>query len=611
MLRRLYFDLTGLPPSPGDLDRFLENVRATGLDAAVESKVDELLDSKRYGERWARHWMDVARFAESSGKDSNLTFPHAWRYRDYAIDVFTHDMPFDRFLTEQLAGDLLPYHSDKERARLLVATGFLAFGTKNLNEMNPKQFEADLVDEQIDSVTRAFIAQSMACARCHDHKFDAFHMEDYYAMAGIFRSTKTYYGTWIDSENNVGGDLITLPRLKGELIPNRSIPPEKVKELKAKLAKLEAEKKAGPKTLRDAIRILWQTGGIEGKLETVDGRGNALPLCMGTLDGEEISDSPIFERGEVSKPGRVVARNFPRVIDLEDCEPPARNQSGRIELAKWFTHPDHPLTARVLANRIWKHLIGEGLVRSTDNFGSTGRKPSHPALLDYLALRLQKDGWSIKAMVREIALSRTYRQSSDWKESAFLKDPDNHLLWRIGKRRLEAEAIRDAMLVAAGQLDVSRRPGSLVADLRSQSVGLVGFNKSLPRDLDGVRYRSVYLPVMRDRLPDVLSLFDFAEPSLVTGRRDTTNVPVQALYLMNSSFVMERSEALADRLSASSLKTNQNKIEAAYRICLSRSPRKDEMAAAIEFLKSHENDSTRWSGFCQALLSTSEFRNLD
>ena len=630
LVRRLHFDLVGLPPSPRAVRQFLVRVETDGIDGALAEEADSLLASERFGERWARHWMDVARFAESSGKESNLTYPHAWRYRDYAIDAFNAEIPFDRFILENLAGDLLPAETEEERARLLVASGFLAFGTRSLNEQNKLQFFADGIDEQIDTITRALLAQSVACARCHDHKFDPFHMTDYYALAGIFASTLTHYGTWVDSENNNGGPLITLPAIEGQLIPNRSLPRAEVDKLKAQRVALDQEEKdrkaaareAAEKgenpgdhfSIRDALRIIWQRGGVDGKLATVDDEGNALPLCMGAMDRKEIVDAPILERGEVAKPGEKVPRGFPRVIEIPGIDLPGKESSGRLEFAQWIAHPENPLTARVMANRIWHHLLGTGIVRTTDNFGFTGERPSHPALLDHLALRFLEEGWSTKALVREIVLSRTWRQSSEWREAAFTADPDNRLLWRASKRRLDAECIRDAMLAASGELDTSRRAGSLVADLRSQSVSLFGFNQSIPSDLDGVTHRSVYLPVVRDRLPDVLGLFDFAEPSLVTGARDTTNVPVQALYLMNSEFVLARAEALAKRLMAESPDADA-RLNRAFRLCYARAPRPDEKRLAKSFLEKAETDGidpeAALAAFCQSLLATAEFRLLD
>ncbi|MBC8116263.1 MAG: PSD1 domain-containing protein, partial [Candidatus Saccharimonas sp.] len=412
LLRRLHFDLVGLPPSPPAVREFLQRVEADGLDMALAAEVDPLLASPHFGERWGRHWLDVARFAESSGKEANISFPYAWRYRDYVIDAVNADLPFDRFLVEQIAGDLLPSNGDVERARLLIATGFLALGPKNLEEGNPLQFEADMVDEQIDTVTRAVMANSVACARCHDHKFDPFSMQDYYALAGVFASTKTYFGTFVSPANRVGGDPLPLPRGANQPIFHASIPKERAASLKAQLAALKKEQADGMAavlkaaaagedtekifTLRDALRIFWTSGGIEGQLEKVDESGQALPLAMGVLDREKIVDAPLMERGEVGRPGKPVPRGFPRVVEIEDSAKISADHSGRLEFARWLTHPDHPLTARVMTNRIWHHLLGAGFVRTVDNFGYSGERPSHPELLDHLAVRFMADGWSVK-----------------------------------------------------------------------------------------------------------------------------------------------------------------------------------------------------------------------
>ncbi|MEW6304292.1 MAG: PSD1 and planctomycete cytochrome C domain-containing protein [Verrucomicrobiota bacterium] len=635
LLRRLYFDLIGLPPSQDAAVAFTKRAQAGELDAALLAEVDTLLKSPHFGERWGRHWMDVARFAESNGRESNIAYPHAWRYRDYVIGAFNADRPFDRFITEQLAGDLLPAKDDAERARLLIATGFLAFGAKGLNEMNRAQFEADLADEQIDAVTRAVMASSVACARCHDHKYDPFAMEDYYALAGIFGSTKTYFGTWIDSENNVGGELIRLPDLPGQLIPNKPMPEAKVKQLKTQLAKLDQEEKDGAARvkkavaegkdlsgegydmLRNAIRIYWTRGGIKGQLATVDDTGRALPLCMGVQEKGKVKDARLLERGEIARPIKPITRGYPRVIEVSHAKPPPREQSGRLELAQWLTSPDHPLTARVMANRVWHHLFGVGLVRTVDNFGFTGERPSHPELLDHLALRFVDGGWSVKSLVREIVLSRAYRQASTYRADCFNKDPENRLLWRANKRRLDAEVIRDSMLTVSGRLDRTPRKGSLVTEM-NHSMSLVGFNKAIPADLDGSRHRSVYLPVIRDRLPDALDIFDFAEPSLVSGDREVTNVPVQALYLMNSPFVQEQAAALAQRV-AKEAATPRERIRRAFALCFNRAPDAAELKLADAYFEAAnvktegpEPDVEKiWAGYCQALLASAEFRNVD
>lgn len=633
LLRRLHFDLVGLPPSPADLNGFLKACEATSVDDTLAAEVDRLLESPQFGERWGRHWLDVARFGESSGGESNVTFPYAWRYRDYVIDSVNADIPYNRFLTEQIAGDLLPAESDAERARMLIATGYLAVGTKNLGENNDEKFLADVADEQIDSLTRGVLASSVACARCHHHKFDPFTMEDYYALAGIFASSKAYFGTFTSPANNRGGDPLPLPKVEGQAIYHESLSPEKFAELTSTYEELDATRKEiqeatralfsgeTPKktfTLTEVLGNIWRLGPVEGKLEILDNEGNAIPVTMGMLDQEKIVDVPVLARGEIGRPGEIVPRRFPQALNTASPPDVPDDHSGRLQLAEWLTDPQHPLTSRVFVNRVWHHLFGAGLVATVDNFGTTGAEPSHPELLDTLAVQFTEEGWSLKQLVRRLVLTRTYRQASTFDQAAFLKDPNNSLLWRMPKQRLEAEAIRDAMLAVAGELDTKQPGGSLVATIiGDRPVSLIGLDKRLPPDLDGVVYRSIYLPVIRDRLPDVLELFDFAEPSLVTGERETTNVPVQALYLMNSSFVQDRARGLASRITHDAA-TDIERVNLAFRLCFCREPDVEEQQWALVFInQSHVDPEQRVDdervlvSFCQALLSTAEFRNLD
>ena len=649
LIRRLHFDLIGLPPSPEVTTRFVERFATVGADAAIATEVDGLLASPLFGERWGRHWLDVARFGESSGTEANISFPYAWRYRDYVIDAFNRDLPFDRFLTEQVAGDLLACDTSEERARLLIATGFLALGPKNLDAVDERQFRADVIDEQIDTVTRAVLGTSVACARCHDHKSDPFSMEDYYALAGIFASSKTYFGTAVSPANRIGGDPLRLPDDANQKVLHASVPIERVRKLQEQLAALRAEQAemdeakramfAGqePKkrfTLTDALRVFWQSGGVEGELEKVSAQsGAALPLALGVLEGDKVVDATLQIAGDIHQAGAVVARAFPKALRPTEPITIPPDSSGRLELARWLVSPDHPLVSRVIVNRVWRHVFGSGIVATVDNFGATGQPPSHPELLDHLAVTFVRDGWSIKRLARELLLSRTYRQASTYHAESFRHDPDNRLLWRFPKRRLEAEAIRDAMLAVADELDVTRPEGSLVGRvIGDRPISLIGLDQRLPADLDGSVHRSVYLPVIRDRLPDVLELFDFAEPSLVTGNRETTNVPIQALYLLNSPFVQGRSEAFAKRLRQLP-GDDAGRVVMAFRLCFGRDPDGDELASSLRFLAAANDTGTPdgeasapaddagaangargWSTmerFCQALLCTAEFRNLD
>ncbi|MEC5127760.1 PSD1 and planctomycete cytochrome C domain-containing protein [Verrucomicrobiales bacterium BCK34] len=628
LVRRLHFDLTGLPPSLEEQRGFLKSVAEGGIDKALAERTDQLLASERFGERWGRHWLDVARFAESSGKESNFTFPEAWRYRDYVIDAFNNDIPFDRFITEQLAGDLLPAKDDAERARLLIATGYLAIGPLSLNAMSREQSLADVADEQINASTQAFMGTTVACARCHDHKFDPISMEDYYAMVGIFRSSKTYYGTAVGPDNQLGGDLIHLPKSLDLPVFYKALKPEDVaklkqekidliakeEEAKAKAARAAKEGKDPSEffSLQMAIGGLWRKGAIDGQLALVDEDGNPNAMCMGVTEAEEIGDSPVYERGELATPrDSKVPRGFPEVVQLSDPPEIPDDESGRLQYAEWLTHPDHPLTARVLANRVWNHLFRTGIVRTTDNFGFNGERPSHPELLDHLAMQLVNEHeWSVKGLIRELVLSRSYRQSSDFRESAFLKDPENRFLWRMSKRRLDAEEIRDAMLFVAGDIELTRPVASLIGRTGGRNAALLPFAKNIPADLDGSVHRSVYLPIVRDRLPDVLELFDFAESSLVTGHRETTNVPMQALYFMNSDFVEKRSASFAKRVMSDAGEEPEKHIERAFKLCFNRPPSEEESALANEFFRSTTGEDSL-KRYCQALLSTATFRNLD
>lgn len=614
VLRRLFFDLIGLPPNAEDTQRFRESFASVGIEQAIRALVDELLQSPQYGERWGRHWLDVARYAESSGKEANITFSYAWRYRDYVIDAFNHDLPFDQFLREQLAGDLLPFSDDQERTRFLIATGFLALGPKNLDEANAERFAADLVDEQIDAVTRVFMSSSVACARCHDHKFDPFSMSDYYALAGVFRSTKTFFGTAVSPANRVGGDPLVLPLLADTPVLHRGISATRVQNLIDERDALERERTENTEhlTLRDALRIIWRTGAIEGQLEKVNQRGQPLPLAMGVSDRESVGDAYLLLRGDVQRVSDQVRRTFPVSLSFEDMPAIPAGESGRLQMAQWLSDPRHPLTARVYVNRVWSHLMGAGLVDTVDDFGTTGHLPSHPELLDSLASQFVQSGWSTKQLIRRIVLSRAYRQSSEYREDAFLLDSENRYLWRIPKRRVGAEAMRDAMLSVSGLLDPNRPAGSLVGRvIGDRPVSLVGLDRRLPRDLDGSMCRSVYLTIMRDRLPDVLDVFDFAEPSLVTGQRDKTNVPTQTLYLMNSDFVHRCARAMAERLAAEA-EDDEAFVRLAFAYCYSRTPTDAETQRVREFLLASDSDAQRSKvDCCHAFLSTVEFRVLD
>lgn len=638
LLRRAYFDLVGLPPKPEEVKTFLVD----NSPKAFEKVVDRLLASEQYGERWGRHWLDVARYAESSGKEANFTFPHAWRYRDYVIDAFNADKPYDRFIQEQIAGDLLSAKTLDEKREQFVATGFLALGAKSLNEQNPKQFAMDLVDEQIDSMSRAILGTTISCARCHDHKFDPIPTHEYYAMAGIFLSTETLYGTPQVQGNRRSSDLLKITDDSEPVDPGRLLTASERARFEDTLADAKTERQKFIAEAREARQKQAKGGALadgtnqarqrqqfrrlndrintmEARLDSYDELGMPRQYAMGARDRGRPIDARVLVRGELDKAGDRVDRGFVSVLNVST--PPRINsdESGRRELAEWLTSTDNPLTARVMVNRVWHHLFGLGLVSSVDNFGSTGQPPSHPELLDYLAVRFQQNGWSVKSLIKDIMLSRSYQLGSEYNEASFNKDPENALVWRMNKRRLEAEAIRDALLAVSGELDLQRPFGSVVMNVGDGNVGRSIRGGQLESES---LHRSVYLPVVRDMVPHSLAVFDFAETSLVTGKRDNTTVPSQALYMMNSDQVARASEKFAAQLQATG-KTGGAMIELAYQMALSRQPSGTEQQNARAFFKNFtpaiaedigNRDRIRaaaLTGFCQALFASAEFRYLN
>jgi hypothetical protein len=610
LLRRVTFDLIGLPPAPDVLDAFL----CDDSPDAYGNVVDRLLASPRFGERWGRHWLDVARFAESSGK-TNFTYPQAWRYRDWAIAAFNADKPYDRFVCEQIAGDLLPADDDHNRADQIIATGFLAMGSKAHDAENRGQFILDVVDEQIEATTRAFLGLTVACARCHDHKMDPIPQRDYYALSGIFRSTQTCSGTLAGVFPNFNASpLIELPPGAGVPPAVSSLAAAQRSTMEDRLAALVRERDSIPpgEMNRDRLR---RTNSMLAMLRyrlLIDRPGGSpRAFAMGARERDEPVDSPLYARGELDQPGEVVPRGLVRVVCAETPATIAVG-SGRRELADWLASPANPLTARVIVNRVWLHLFGRGLVPTPDNFGAAGQQPSHPELLDTLAVDFMADGWSIKRLIRKIVLSRAYGLDSSYDPHNFEADPDNTLVWRMSKRRLEGEAVRDALLFVSGRLATEPPVASAVA---RTGEGLALFLRVGSLDASDP-HRSVYLPVVRDQVLESLALFDFADPSLVTGERATTTGPAQALYFMNGRLVSRQAEALAERVRAVEGADGQ-RVDRAYRLALARPPTAGERDRALAFLRDFPAraggpDPARaaWSAFCQALFASAEFRYL-
>ena len=753
LIRRLYFDLVGLPPTPEEIARFVDDKSPD----AYENLVDRLMESPRFGERWGRHWLDVARYAESMSLRGRL-LKHAWRYRDYVIEAFNDDLPYDQFLRQQLAGDLLKATPVAAQRRNLIATTYLLMGDALLENQDKSQLDMDYVDEQLDAIGQGLLAQTIACARCHDHKFDPIPTRDYYAMAGILKNVQwlkhgnvsnfmekplplseetkqelevhdasvarlkseiktlkaklellsTYpkivaasslpgivvddddvlvVGKWthsVHSKHYIGkryihdankgkGDktLSFVPKLPGDgeyevrfayshgggrasnvpvtvfsaagekaiIVDMRKTPPLEERFISLGTFRFEATEQSRvlisnegtdgvltadavqflpvdndtTVTTRSASQVAKDLAVAEQKelktrmakltkdLSALQKRKPAPEMVQSFDEKSKPRDLKIHIRGSIDHLGAIVPRGALQVANYGPAPKMPTNASGRLELADWIVDPANPLTARVMANRVWHWLFGEGLVRTVDNFGTTGESPSHPELLDHLAVQFVQQGWSVKKLIRAIALSKAYRLSSVRGEQRE-EDPENRLLSHVNRRRLDAEAIRDTMLSVSGALDLEMGGATFPANLEKD----VGFQFEAPR-------RSVYVPVFRSSLPELFEVFDFANSSLVTGRRDISTVAPQALFMMNHPFVRAQAKLTAERLLGDSQPKEAQRIDHAYLRILGRHPTAAEVALSQEFLKAvidtTENGRVEaWTQMVQSLFSTIDFR---
>lgn len=649
LIRRATLELTGLPPLPEEIRAFLDD--PTPDREAFAKVVDRLLDSPHFGERWGRHWLDVARFGESSGYSRNMLYPHAWRYRNWTIDAFNRDLPYDRFLREQIAGDLLPATSPEEKDRQMIATGFLSVGPKTLDEANVTLFGLNVADDAIDATCRTFMALTANCARCHDHKYDPFPTRDYYALAGIFQSSSHLSGVETNSRMEHGAAQPLGPdgeqRVKQiaeftkkaadttaaylEVVKKRNEirdpldkagvdwkknPPPELAAAEAEVQRHQALVKAAqaaipaPPEFAMAVR--------EGRVMTDDEWKAAVEA--NTKDRKiplpsRIADSPLYSKGLHDQPQATVPRGVPTLFAAQlDAPPIGPGESGRLQLADWLTDPRHPLTARVWVNRVWHHLFGAGLVPSVDNFGLLGEPPSHPALLDDLAHRFVGDEmrWSTKKLIRTLVLSRAWMLDSAADPASYVIDPGNRLLWRYAPQPVEAETLRDSLLFVSGTLDFSPLEGSQVADVSQQQPNPqqreIGRKDYYLKDArSDVPYRSVYLPMARSAVLDVLTIFDMPDPNLVSGARRPSTVPVQSLFLMNSPLALAAAQAAAGRLPVE--KDDAARIAVAFERVLGRLPDEIETAAMLKYLASAGQEKA-WPGAVQALMNSGEFRTI-
>lgn len=593
LLRRITFDLTGLPPSEDEIHEFVKDPSPVRYAATV----DKLLASPAFGERWGRHWLDIARYGESTGPSRNIPYPHAWKYRDYVVNAVNNDVPFNRFVEEQVAGDLLPSTSDPERDRLLTATGFLALGVKDVNQRFKVRFQMDNVDEQIDTVTRSVLGLTVSCARCHDHKFDPIPTTDYYSLAGIFTSTDDRAGV----RNKMGGngldyyDPANLVRLSSDLPPPDPVEVAKLQKNVEETKKAWDDIRGTPEGLKRAengqptqrpFRVRYEKAQSD-LLELTDSAAHGLAV-HGVSEGKKIADTQVRIRGQAERLGPEVPRGFLTTFEVPGAPTVNPAQSGRLELAEWLTSEKNPLAPRVAVNRIWQHLFGEGIVTTVDNFGVNGDVPSHPELLDHLASRFIEDGWSVKKLVRELVLTRAYRMGSESTPSQVEADPANRLVWRHSPRRMEAEEVRDSILSVAGRLQLTPPAEDAVKNLkmleiRDNGKEAAGILKSSNESV----YRSLYLPLLRGVTPKALEAFDPVTQSLVTGRRDATTVPTQALFMLNSTFVLEESLSLAENVAKESNKGVDERISALYLRSLGREAAPAEIERARQFLSDY------------------------
>ena len=742
LLRRATYDLTGLPPTEKEIADFL----ADDSPKAFERVIDRLLSSPRYGERWGRHWLDVARYADSTGNDEDHRYPYAWRYRDYVIEAFNSDLPYDQFVREQIAGDLMPAKQPGEvNRRGIVATGLLALGPKAIAQQDKTKMLYDVYDEQVDVVSKAFMGLTVACARCHDHKFDPIYTKDYYSLISIFASTKSFtdpsthvskllytplapeaeYKRYTEHRDKIDSKKLEISALSDEeaeryadkLVPQLSrymlgayevyqngadaketaakkqldaailekwvkvlkpgdIPvphlaewhkakpdqlaaaaegyqtrfTERVAEWQKRMRRWrEAVRRSfieknmppperprfepgedrfffdvyfgrGPFALNDDERTAVFPEDVKKQLETLRAElkqlEETLPpevdMACAVQEGE-IVEQKVFIRGDYGSPGEDAPKGFPAVI-ANGHRYPETTGSGRKELAEWLTQPDHPLTSRVMVNRIWYWHFGQGIVNTPDNFGRMGERPSHPELLDYLATRFVESGWSIKKLHKMIMLSSAYQMGSRISDEAYEADPENKLFSRFNRRRLDVEEIRDGLLAMDGTIDY-KMGGTLQSGFGTDRENS---NDRLSLDPTSVNLRMVYVPLRRANLPALLNLFDFGDATTASGKRPHTTVAPQALFMMNSEFVDQRSENLAKELLDESSGDAARRAERAYLITLNRKPEAAEVDQALTYVANVRNTVDgkpsphgAWKSLLRILIASNDFIYVD
>ncbi|MCA9192156.1 MAG: PSD1 domain-containing protein [Planctomycetales bacterium] len=556
LARRLHYDLTGLPPSPQDIIHFLDAEQRLGRQAASEQLVDRLLASQAYGERWGRHWMDWVRYADTAGDNSDFPIPQAYLYRNYIIESFNCDVPYDRFLTEQIAGDLLPADSQSERNRQRIATGYLAMSRRfgSLVERYPWHLT---IEDTLDNLGRTTMGLTLSCARCHDHKFDPITMRDYYGLYGFFASTRyPFPGIELFQVQNDLVPLLPTEEYDLALAPYAEKSQQLTNELEKLLAECRKQSQQNAiaeidatlderRQMRDALDAMLIKARRAGErlaehLKTIP----ELPMAYAVAEGV-VQDASIQIRGEPERPGAVVPRGFPSVLGGQQLASDISQQnSGRLQLAQWIANPQNPLTARVIVNRIWQRHFGRGLVSTTSDFGSRGDAPSHPELLDWLAEEFMNHDWSIKHLHRLLLTSRTYQLASQDTTHGFEQDPENHWLWKFNRSRLDAESLRDSLLFVAGNLDTTAQTKPY--DFPPQAEWKFTQHHPFKGDYPSSK-RSVYQMTKRLTADTYMQTFDGPDPNVCTSSRDQSVTPLQALYFVNDEFIHQQANAFVRR----------------------------------------------------------------
>jgi hypothetical protein len=579
LIRRATVDLLGLPPTPEEVAAF-EKDRSPDALAKV---IDRLLASPHYGERWGRHWLDVARYADTKGYlfTQERRYPYAYTYRDYVIRAFNEDLPYDQFIVQQLAADKLALGSDK---RPLAAMGFLTLGRRFLNNT------PDIIDDRIDVVSRGLLGLTVGCARCHDHKFDPIPTKDYYSLYGVFASSVE------PSEMPAIMDPVPTEAYRAFEMELKAL--EKEVAVYRELHRTELA--SGNRKFRDELR---KKQNKVDKLKVT--HPGSPPRAMVLVDASQPIQPHVLVRGNPRNRGEAVPRQFLAVLAGPGRKPFTQG-SGRLELARAIADRDNPLTARVLVNRLWLHHFGTGLVRTPSDFGLRGDPPTHPELLDYLAATFVENGWSIKKLHRLIMLSRVYQQSSEDSPCSREIDPDNRLLSHSNRQRLEFEALRDSLLAVAGQLDAAI--GGRAVDLTTAPFR---------------RRRAVYGFIDRQNLPALFRTFDFASPDTTSPQRHTTTLPQQALFLMNSPFVVEQAQHLIQRTDVRACVEPEQCISLLYRLLYGRPAEADEISLGLRFLNAAATAKPEqqrvsaakplgaWEEYAQVLLLANEFAYVD